>query len=161
MKKLISILFFVLITTHAYAESCPDGVQFEENNILLLVDGQAVAGNIIGGDDPCDEFGGVEIFTPVNELRLYVNFNIAGTIKLDLIDTLFGKVSLLKKHIFANRTIAVINKRTYKRFSDFWGLTGLAFVNLRGDTFFVSEELLSDEAAFDATLADYFAGKYY
>src|SRR5262245_53181779 len=62
----------------------------EESLVHFVTNGQEVPSHVIGKDDPCDDFGGNEVFTPVYKIRVYVNFNISGTIDLDQIDRAYS-----------------------------------------------------------------------
>lgn len=114
----------------------------EESLVQFISQGQPVVSQVIGAGDACDNFGGNLVYTPKNNIFLYVNFNIAGTIDLDQIDQELERIASAESRAMAQKIeIAVVDKGWIKRV---YGDDREAIINMGGDTLFVSEIVLTE-----------------
>lgn len=84
----------------------------EQALIRLISGGEDVTSTatIIGGDNPCDSFGGHKILTPKYEIPVYVNFSIPGSLDLDIIESAYEAGALEQNPNLNEVTIAFVTK---------------------------------------------------
>ena len=90
--SIVAIAALSLSATFASADevaAAGDCAVKEASLAKFYANGKEVAPNVIGVANPCDDFGGDEVFTTRNQIRIFVNFNIAVSIDLDQVDTAF------------------------------------------------------------------------
>ena len=157
MKYLL--LVFICFSTFATSHECSNGMLYENNQIIFL-DQKPVWGTLIGTNDPCDGFGGHEIFTIQYSLRLYVNFNIQGTVYLDKIDALFLQAPEEMQRRALKRTIAFVRQDRFEAIGGIYGSDGFAFLNFNQSIFFISDKVFQEGNLYNEILTKYFSGQY-
>lgn len=116
----------------------------EEALAVFISGGVAISSLVIGADDPCDRFGGQEIFTPVHAIRVYVNFNLAVTIDLDAVDRVFeskAPKSGSSRETLRDIDLAVVNNEWIKKHH---GSDEDVDMNMGGEVLFISEKVIHE-----------------
>jgi len=139
LTLLISIVSFSASATEQAQDNCR-----EESLVKFISGGKEVESKLIGAENPCDQFGGNEVFTPVYGIRVYVNFNLATTIDLDLIDSTFAAKApndpLIREKLRAVNIVVVrndwIKEHHFHDLEVSWNLTRTLF--------FVSEKAVTE-----------------
>lgn len=145
-KAALLTLLSSLISFSALAtEQAPNQENCREESLVKFISGgKEVESKLIGAADPCDQFGGNEAFTPVYGIRVYVNFNLATTVDLDLIDSTFAAVAPndpeLRERLRAIN-IAVVNNNWIKK-THLHDLE--ASLNFARTTLFISEKAVTE-----------------
>jgi hypothetical protein len=150
MKSLAFLAFF-LSSAVAQAE-CR-----EESLVRFYSNGVEQESRLVGASDPCDDFGGNLIHTPVENIYLYVNFNIAGSINLDLLDKVLSTSPVDKetRAWLQSVKLAVVDRHWIKRV---YQTPSEAVLNMAGDTLFVSEMVLL-RGEFEQLVASFYRGE--
>ena len=100
----LAALSGLLVCAHTPAVSAKDKKGcVKKSLVVFLSEGKAVPSEVITGEDRYDRtcsFGGNNVRTPKNRIRVFVNFNIPGMVDLDTIDSAFDRFAAGKPQGF-------------------------------------------------------------
>ena len=100
----LAALSGLLVCAHTPAAAAKDKRGcVKKSLVVFLSGGKAVPSEVIAGEDRYDlncSFGGNNVRTPKNRIRVFVNFNIPGTVNLDAIDSAFDRLAAGKPQGF-------------------------------------------------------------
>jgi hypothetical protein len=150
-------LFLLALTLAPLAAQAEEACK-EETLVRFVSAGKDVSSNANGLEECGDYFGGNEVFTPGNDLRIYVNFNIPGTIDLDEVDAAYELMPentpiYVRKWMNSIQLIVVKDARLYQNHPAELGRD--AFMDVTGTYLFISERVVK-EGRFGALMREFY-----
>ena len=117
--------------------------------------GQEVPSKTIGSVDACPSFGGNEVYTPEEHLRVYVNFGIPGQINLDQVDASFDTLptDLAVRARFGGVNLTFVKQAWIQGMCQY---DCDAFLGLNGQALFISEKVIAN-GSLETLLTQFYA----
>lgn len=155
MKTLVmTALFLAFALLNTLSAMAADTPCREEALIRFVADGVDAPSELIGSEDPCDEFGGSLAYSPTHQRHVFVNFNIEGTIDLSEVDAAFALASPSNpgyEWISGVKIAVVTNDWIRKHYQTEKEM----FLNMNGTILFLSEKA-AKEGRVGAALGEFY-----
>lgn len=144
MKKSVVSILSVLVFSMGSLMAKAECTNPEVLKIKFVKGGEDVTAesDMVGVEDPCDDFGGARGYSSKYAISVYVNFNIEGTIDLDVLDQAYETYAQQSNPNLLGIGLAVVQKSWIERVYGEEIGKELAFVNMAGTTLFVNETAL-------------------